>query len=94
MFRRVLFRSAAYAALSAPDPLAVIATVRAGFHEVRPLDDAEDRLLLDLVALRLCTSVALSAHQSRLDPDDPYLTVSEAPAWLLLERLIAIEPAR
>jgi hypothetical protein len=46
-----------------------------------------------MVALRLATSVALSAHQSRLDPDDAYLTVSEAPAWALLEALIAIDPA-
>ena len=45
------------------------------------------------LALRLETSVALSAHQSRLGPEDAYLTVSEAPAWALLERLIAIDPA-
>jgi hypothetical protein len=36
--------------------------------------------------------VALSAHQSRLAPDDPYLTISEAPAWELLERLAAEVP--
>jgi hypothetical protein len=45
------------------------------------------------VALRLATSVALSAHQSRLAPDDPYLTISEAPAWDLLVRLGAIDRA-
>jgi Ser/Thr protein kinase RdoA (MazF antagonist) len=86
--------AAAYAALEAPDPLATIGDVRAGFEETRPLDDREGELLVELVALRLATSVALSAHQSRLDPDDPYLTVSEAPAWTLLERLLAIEPVR
>jgi hypothetical protein len=48
---------------------------------------------VELVALRLATSVALSAHQSRLDPDDAYLTVSEAPAWALLGHLIAFESA-
>ena len=36
---------------------------------------------------RLCTSVALSAYQSSLAPDDPYLTISERPAWALLDRL-------
>ncbi len=86
--------AAAYAALDAPDPVATIAAVRAGFEEVLPLDERERDLLLELVALRLATSVALSAHQSRLDPDDPYLTVSEAPAWALLARLAAVEPAR
>jgi hypothetical protein len=85
--------AAAYAALDADDPLAVIAAVRAGFEEALPLTDAERAAIVELVALRLATSVALSAHQSRLDPDDPYLTVSEAPAWVLLERLAAIEPA-
>jgi Ser/Thr protein kinase RdoA (MazF antagonist) len=84
--------AAAYAALDAPDPDRVIALVRAGFEAARPLDADEAAVLVDLVALRLATSVALSAHQSRLDPDDAYLTVSEAPAWALLARLAA-EPA-
>lgn len=84
--------AAAYAALGANDPLAVIEWVRAGFETALPLTDIEADVLLDLVALRLATSVSLSAHQSRLAPDDPYLTVSEAPAWALLERLAAIAP--
>ena len=84
--------AAAYAALAAADPLAVVATVRSGFEEALPLTDAESAVLLDLVALRLATSVSLSAHQSRLAPDDPYLTVSEAPAWVLLERLATLPP--
>jgi Ser/Thr protein kinase RdoA (MazF antagonist) len=79
--------AAAYAALDASDPFAVIARVRTGFEEVLPLTAEESAVLPDLIALRLATSVSLSAHQSRLAPDDPYLTVSEAPAWALLERL-------
>jgi Ser/Thr protein kinase RdoA (MazF antagonist) len=79
--------AAAYAALQTEDPFATIDTVRAGFEEALPLADDERTILAELVALRLATSVALSAHQSGLDPDDPYLTVSEAPAWELLERL-------
>jgi Ser/Thr protein kinase RdoA (MazF antagonist) len=85
--------AAAYAALRAEDPFATIDTVRRGFEEALRLADDERAILVELVALRLATSVALSAHQSRLDPDDPYLTVSEAPAWELLERL-ASGPAR
>jgi Ser/Thr protein kinase RdoA (MazF antagonist) len=79
--------AAAYAALDAPDPLGVIAAVRRGFERELPLTDDEAALVLDLVALRLCTSVALSAHQARLAPDDPYLTISERPAWDLLATL-------
>jgi Ser/Thr protein kinase RdoA (MazF antagonist) len=85
--------AAAYAALETADALAVIAAVRAGFEETCPLRADERAVLVELVALRLATSVALSAHQSRLDPDDPYLTVSEAPAWALLGQLIAFESA-
>ncbi len=85
--------AAAYAALDAPDPLAVVASVREGFEETLPLTDDERPAIVELVALRLATSVALSAHQSRLDPGDPYLTISEGPAWALLERLAAIDPA-
>jgi len=84
---------AAYAALDADDPLAVVAAIRSGFEAELRLTDSERVVLPELVALRLATSVALSAHQSRLDPDDPYLTISEAPAWALLERLAAVEPA-
>lgn len=76
--------AAAYAALDAPDPLGVIAAVRRGFERELPLTSEEAAVVLDLVALRLCTSVALSAHQSSLAPDDEYLTISERPAWELL----------
>jgi Ser/Thr protein kinase RdoA (MazF antagonist) len=76
--------AAAYAALDAPDPLAVIDAVREGFERELPLTPGEHAVVIDLVALRLCTSVALSAHQSRLAPDDAYLTISERPAWELL----------
>ncbi|HEX5825384.1 MAG TPA: phosphotransferase [Candidatus Limnocylindrales bacterium] len=86
--------AAAYAALATDDPLAIIAAIREGFEETCPLRSDERAVLVELVALRLATSVALSAHQSRLDPDDAYLTVSEAPAWALLEDLIAIDPAK
>ncbi|MEA2518910.1 MAG: hypothetical protein QOF49_990 [Chloroflexota bacterium] len=79
--------AAAYAALDADDPLAVVREVGAGFEAALPLTAGEAAVLVDLVALRLATSVALSAHQSRLAPDDPYLTTSEAPAWALLEQL-------
>jgi Ser/Thr protein kinase RdoA (MazF antagonist) len=86
--------AAAYAALGATDPLRVIGWVRTGFEQALVLTEAESSVLLDLVALRLATSVSLSAHQSRLAPDDPYLTVSEDAAWELLERLMSTAPRR
>jgi Ser/Thr protein kinase RdoA (MazF antagonist) len=84
--------AAAYAALDARDPLGVIAAVQRGFELELPLLPLEASVVLDLVALRLCTSVALSAHQSRLAPGDAYLTISERPAWELLATLEAAVP--
>jgi Ser/Thr protein kinase RdoA (MazF antagonist) len=84
--------AAAYPAFDVDDPLAVIAAVRSGFEETCPLRADERAVVVEVVALRLATSVALSAHQSALDPTDSYLTVSEAQAWALLDRLIAIDP--
>ena len=46
-----------------------------------------------LVLSRLALSVANAAVQSAARPDDPYLTVSEAPAWRTLERLLQVSPA-
>ena len=79
--------AAAYAALDSSHPVEVIDFVRTGFERELELTDPERSLVVELVGLRLCTSVALSAHQASLAPDDPYLTISEAPAWALLERL-------
>lgn len=81
--------AAAYAALDTADPFGVIEAVRRGFEREHPLSREEADVVLDLVALRLCTSVALSAHQSLLAPDDAYLTISERPAWHLLALLEA-----
>ena len=85
--------AAAYAMLGAAEPIEVLAHVVQGFHAERPLAPAEVASLSELVIARLCTSVVLSAHQTTLDPGEPYLAISEAPAWQLLERLVAVEPA-
>src|SRR5207248_10270522 len=49
-------------------------------------------VLYALIAARLAVSVTNSAHCKTLKPDDPYVTVSEAPAWEALERLAKIHP--
>src|SRR5262249_45281098 len=46
----------------------------------------ETDVLADFIFLRLCLSVCLSAKQQGQEPDNPYLSVSERPAWELLER--------
>jgi len=84
--------AASYALLSKRDPLAAAAQVVAGYHSVFPLDEAEIALLFVLICTRLCVSVTNSAYRRTLAPDDPYVTISEQPAWAALERFSAAHP--
>lgn len=84
--------AAAYALLGERDPLAAAAHVVAGYHEAFPLTEREIEILFPLIALRLAVSVTNAACSRLLEPDDPYLLVSETPAWEALERLAAVHP--
>lgn len=79
--------AAAYALMGAPRPIEALTEMVRGFHAVRRLDDADLELLFSSIQLRLAMSVANSATRKRDHPDDPYVVVSEAPAWALLRRL-------
>jgi 4-aminobutyrate aminotransferase-like enzyme/Ser/Thr protein kinase RdoA (MazF antagonist) len=82
----------AYAMLGKPAPIAAAAHVVAGYHEEFPLTEGELEILFSLTCMRLCVSVTNSAYQRAAAPENRYLTISEAPAWELLERLAAIHP--
>lgn len=84
--------AAAYALLDKPDPLASAAQVVAGYHQTYPLEENEIALLFDLICSRLMVSVVNSAQRKRLHPDDPYITISERPAWDTIEKLAKIPP--
>ncbi len=83
--------AAAYLMLDKPDPFADAAHFLGGYHAAHPLTELEQTLLYPFIRIRLCTSVALSAHQKKLEPDNAYLTISEKPAWALLEQMAAID---
>lgn len=82
----------AYGIMGAPDPLASAADVVAGYHEALPLTDAELEMLYPLICARLCVSVTNAAYQRAVAPENPYLQVSDAGAWALLEALDGIHP--
>ena len=82
----------AYSILGKRDVLAAASTIVAGFHREFALRDEEIALVYPLVGMRLAVSVVNSAHRKTLKPDDPYVTVSEAPAWEALERWAKIFP--
>ena len=70
--------AAAYIALGADDPLAAAAHLVRGYHEKFPLDELELRSLFGLIALRICASACVAAHQRRERPDNAYLDISQA----------------
>jgi 4-aminobutyrate aminotransferase-like enzyme/Ser/Thr protein kinase RdoA (MazF antagonist) len=84
--------AAAYALLGKADPLASAAAVIRGFHREFPLEGKELSILFHLIRTRLAVSVAISAEQQNAEPDKPYLSISESPAWEALEKLVAIPP--
>jgi len=82
--------AAAYAILGKDDSLSAAESVLAGYHECFHLNDDEIAVFFTLMATRLAVSVINSAHRTALIPDDPYVTITEAPAWAALERLARI----
>jgi 4-aminobutyrate aminotransferase-like enzyme/Ser/Thr protein kinase RdoA (MazF antagonist) len=84
--------AAAYAMLGEKDPLAAASAVIAGYHHAFPLEEAEISVLYTLIGMRLAVSVTNSAHRKSLVPNDPYVTISEVPAWEALEKLAAVHP--
>ncbi len=81
----------AYVMMDNPDPISAARHFMAGYQSACPLTEAEILLLPDLIVTRLCVSVVLSAHRRRIRPDNAYLTVSEAPAWQLLDLLGTVD---
>jgi Ser/Thr protein kinase RdoA (MazF antagonist) len=84
--------AAAYAGLDHADPIGAAAAIARGFHAEYPLLEEEIDLLFDLIAMRLATSVTMSASRRAETEDNPYLAVSEKPAWALLRKLDAMNP--
>ncbi len=82
----------AYAILEKPDPISVAQEITSGYHSVFPISELELELLFPLICARLATSVSISAYQKTLEPDNEYLTISEAPAWQVLSHLRNIPP--
>ena len=85
--------AAAYVMLGKSEPLSAAARVVAGYHAEHPLADLELKLLYPCAVMRLCMSVAISAHQQAAEPENTYLSVSEEHAWDLLEKLEGVRPS-
>jgi 4-aminobutyrate aminotransferase-like enzyme/Ser/Thr protein kinase RdoA (MazF antagonist) len=84
--------AAAYAGLDHADPIGAAAAIVRGFHAEYPLIEEEVDLLYDLIAIRLVTSVTMSASRHAHTGSNPYLAISERPAWTLLRKLDRMNP--
>jgi len=84
--------AAAYGILGKENVLEVATAIVAGYHGAFPLEELELQVMFPLIGARLAVSVTNSAHRKTVKPDDPYVTVSEEPAWTALERLAKIHP--
>ncbi|HUL15627.1 MAG TPA: aminotransferase class III-fold pyridoxal phosphate-dependent enzyme [Terriglobales bacterium] len=82
----------AYAILNETEPMeAAVALIR-GYHRGLSLKDEETALLYALIGMRLTVSVVNSAYRKTLRPGDDYVTITEEPAWVALERWARIFP--
>ena len=75
----------AYIVLEHPYPDRMLAQLVAGYHDAAPLSEHEIAMIWPLIRMRLAVSVVNSALMAQDNPDDPYVTISQAPAWRLLE---------
>ncbi len=77
--------AAAYIVLDHPNPEAALAALVAGYHAAYPLTASEVDMVWPLLRARLAVSVVNSTLMAMENPDDPYVTISQAPAWQFLE---------
>ena len=69
-----------YAMLGPDEPLESGQALLTGYQESLPLDGDEIEMLPDLIEARLCVSVTISAYERKRDPENAFVTLSEAPA--------------
>jgi 4-aminobutyrate aminotransferase-like enzyme/Ser/Thr protein kinase RdoA (MazF antagonist) len=76
----------AYVVLDHEKPEVMLAALVAGYHAAYPLEIAEIDMIWPLLRMRLAVSVVNSTLETMENPDDPYITISQAPAWRFLDR--------
>ncbi len=77
--------TAAYIVLDHPNPEEALAALTRGYHNAYPLTAQEVDLIWPLLCLRLAVSVVNSTIMAVENPDDPYVVISQKPAWDFLE---------
>ncbi len=77
--------TAAYMVLDQQQPEKVLEAIVTGYHSENPLTSSEIDMLWPLLRMRLAVSVINSTLMAQENPDDPYIVISQKPAWSFLE---------
>ena len=85
--------AAAYLVLNCDDRVERIAAFLEGYQGVLTLTEAEVDAIWPLALTRLAVSVTNAAVMKQERPEDPYVVVTEAPAWQLLDQLDEFDEA-
>ncbi|WP_120631907.1 aminotransferase class III-fold pyridoxal phosphate-dependent enzyme [Ruegeria sp. EL01] len=75
----------AYIVLDHPKPERALTALVRGYHAANRLSPEEVDLIWPLLRMRLAVSVVNSTLMAIENPNDPYVTISQAPAWRFLE---------
>ena len=75
-------------------PMDVARDFLRGYSTVLTLSEQELGLLFGLINTRLSVSLINAGIESVKKPDDPYVTISQAPGWTLLNQLADITDAK
>ena len=71
----------------------VAALITAGYHEINPLEEAELRVLYDLVGTRLVMLNLIAIWRVTLHPDNyDYIMSGVGPTWVILEQWLELDP--
>jgi len=79
--------AATYFMMDQENPMEKAQALIDGYQEVRPLDQAEQAVLLPLVCGRLAASIAVSEARKLIDPGNPNWFNGEDSAWYLLDQI-------
>ena len=82
--------SCAYGIMNLNDPLSGCCEIVSGYNKTLNISENELKLLYNLIGMRLVISVTKSMINKLDHPDNDYLTISEKPAWDLLEKWSSI----
>jgi 4-aminobutyrate aminotransferase-like enzyme/Ser/Thr protein kinase RdoA (MazF antagonist) len=82
--------AAAYVAIGAEDPIAAILPLVEAYCAENPIGAVEADVLFDLILTRYAVSMAMAARQSREQPENPYLRISQDDIWTVLTAMLAL----